>query len=249
MWARLVLQHVLEGLATHPVAWFLALSTGLVWRAFERLLPLGLTTQSLHRSAAHYEIAFIAGALTIVLVVTKLLRLENILRPAPPVRRTATELLALMIAAGAIGAFAVLPATLLGSWQFARFDVVASLAALLLAWAHVSAFCLFGTTVLARSSTTDPGALAWVALLATLLLPGLIPGGGYLQNGLLLLLDAGAPVRASFETSGLGAHHARALLPISALVALRISLVAPAPTPASATPHDSHSAHALRDPR
>lgn len=227
MWARLVLRHVFRGLVTHPAAWFLAIATAVAWRAFERLLPLGLTTQSLHRSAAHYEIAFVTGAIGSVLALTRLLPLGPVLRPAPACRRTFVELLGLVLAACAIGAFAVLPAAFLSPWQFARFDAVASSVALVLAWAHIGAFCLFGATLLARSIAWDPGPIGLLALLATLLIPGLLPGGGHLQNGLLLLLDAGAPLRASFESSGIDAHHAQAMIPIAAFLSFRIALVAP----------------------
>lgn len=223
MWALLVIRSVLGALARSPTAWLVAALMGAAWWALEELLPLGLSTDGIHRSSAHFEVAFIGGAAGIAIALRELRGLDHVLRPSPPMQRAIVEVTAMVTCAAILGSFAVIPALAFDTWQLANFDAVASTFGLLVGWGHIASLATLGLWL----RRADAAVAALVALLVTLIVPGLLVGEGWIDGGLLRILDAGALLRATFDVPLNSAQLAWALVPIFGWTCLRAATLSP----------------------
>ncbi len=241
-----------------PTTWMLAASALAFARWLERWLPLGLTTEDLQRLSAHYEIAFIAGILGASAAAMEMRPYAALTRKLAPLRRVALEAIVLVLPATLCALAVLVPAHLLKTWQLGAFDARAAMGGMALGWLH---FCLMATLVLRGAPRPEGGppraqTMALLASLCVLVLagPGLLDGHGQLASGFGVMLDVGAPLRASFASEALQASSDLGtdrigdpaswvrVLPIVTFGLLSVALVSPH-TPRQTPPH------ALRDPR
>lgn len=251
MAALLILRTVLSQVLRQPLAWLVAAILVTGWWGLEVLMPLGLATDGIHRSSAHYELAFIGGAIAQMLALEPCLKLRWAFLQRGSAWGVAVDVAALFIVALLMGSVIVVPAELFQLWQFAEFHTASSLAALFLGWAHVAAMA---AVVPLRSSIRDTRerfqdkliGVGWIAF-AAVVIPALASGLSPHGRALLHLLDPGRMLRATFVGAELGlASWAAALIPIVgwSLVAAGLR---PRDTEASSAP--SIPPHALRDSR
>lgn len=200
---------VLRGVVTGPAFALVVLMSWAGWWGLEHLLPLGLTTGTTHRLAAHYEVAFIAGGIVAAITAARLARHDVLLRRLGGSTRAATEW-ATCLGAGALAASAlVIPAHLLREWQLEEFRAASSFPALAASLGHLSALLVIGL----RGPSGDRVAALAAAAAAGLVLPGLLMGGAPASAGVLILIDTSAPLRRSFDFPADGAHWLGAALP------------------------------------
>ena len=252
MASLLYLRTALRQLASQPLTWLCVAGLVAGWWALEVLMPLGLATGSLHRSTAHYELGFLAGAIAQAIALNGCLKLRWLVKLRGPVWGVATDMMVLVLSAAAVASFILVPAEAFQLWQFADFDTAEALVALVIGWAHLAAMAcvvpLGGSRNRGTSTFRDNAiGVAWIAF-ATVLVPasiaGLTPHGG----ATLHILDPGRMLRASFAPTDLptGAW-LTALLPVLgwSLVALWLAQrgsvdpeapsISPCATPSSET--------------
>lgn len=232
--------HVTLDLVRHhlrrPLGWLLVVLLLLSWPALRTFLPLGLVTADLHHWTGAYEVAFLGGALVIVLGMAPLDGFSWLLRPAGPSGRIALQGAALTLTAALAGALALVPAHLFHEWQLVSFRAGESLGALVLGWLHVAALALC-----ALQLPLEPRVRAILVLALVTVVPGLLTGETGAGRAALSWLDAGETLRGSFEFPLASAHWIGAGLPIFGWVACALALAAPGP------PRDP--THEIRDPR
>ena len=219
MASLLILRTALGQLARQPLAWLCVALLVASWWALEVLMPLGLSTSSLHRSTAHYELGFLAGAIAQGIALGGCLKLRWMIDLRGPVWGIATDMLVLVVAAAVMGSFILIPAESFQLWQFADFDTYESLAALLLGWTHLASMaCVVPLRSLSRSRVTtfrdNLAGVSWIAF-ATVLVPASIQGASPHGSAALHILDPGRMLRASFAPTELSmGAWLTALLPV-----------------------------------
>ena len=200
---------VLRGVVTGPAFALVVLMSWAGWWGLEHLLPLGLTTGTTHRLAAHYEVAFMAGGIVAAITAARVARHDVLLRRLGGSTRAATEW-ATCLGAGTLAASAlVMPAHLLREWQLEEFRAASSFPALAASLGHLSALLVMGL----RGPSGDRVAALAAAAAAGLVLPGLLMGDAPVSAGVLILIDTSAPLRRSFDFPADGAHWLGAALP------------------------------------
>lgn len=200
---------VLRGVVTGPAFAIVVLMSWAGWWGLEQLLPLGLTTGTMHRLAAHYEVAFVAGGIVAAMTAARLDRHDVLLRRLHGTTRALTEWTA-CACAGTLAASALLiPAHLLREWQLEEFRGASSSPALAASLGHLSALLVMGL----RAPSGDRVAALAAAAAAGLVLPGLLSGDSPASAGVLVLVDTSAPLRRSFDFPADGAHWLGAALP------------------------------------
>lgn len=255
MTTLLILRNVATQLLRQPLFWLVSASLVACWWGLEVFMPLGLSTEQLHRSTAHYELAFLGGALAMGLAMGPCIRMRWTLRDLGPWRGVGVDLITLMLAATMAGSVVLIPAEAFQLWQFPEFRTPVALAGLALGWLHLASMA---AVIPLRITGASPGreaqasfrdritGLGWIAF-AVVAVPALVPGLSPHGRALLHLLDPGRMLRASFSDAeiGVGTWLAAWIPPIGwALVAVGLGLRADAPSQSPlSTPH------ALRDPR
>lgn len=233
MSSALVLVEVLRGTARRPVAWWIVATMWFAWLGLERFMPLGLVTEGLHRSTAHYEVAFVGGCACILFAAGPVARLNHVLRPAGAARRTALEIASLFTVGAVTAALVVVPAQLFDQWQYPDFEPVRSAAAGALALLHFAAL----TVLLAvRGAGRGDERREWgvpAAALAAFAVPALLTGETGVGRFALHALDVGRPLRISFDFPLSWAQWGGAMLPTLALGALACAVISPARSPGS----------------
>ena len=203
----LILRTALGQLARQPLTWLCVAGLMASWWALEVLMPLGLATGSLHRSTAHYELGFLAGAIAQGIALGACLKLRWMVQLRGPAWGIATDMIVLVIAATSVAAFIIVPAEAFQLWQFADFNTGESLAALVLGWAHLAAMaCVVPLRASSQIRTTtfrdNVAGVSWIAF-ATVLVPASVVGLSPHGSAALHILDPGRMLRASFAPSDL----------------------------------------------
>lgn len=221
---HLALQIIRQTLAG-PAFWSVVGAAWIGWWGLEHLLPLGLTTGQTHRLAAHYEIAFMAGAIGASLTAARLTRYDALLRRLSGPGRAATEWGSCVAVAVLAASALVVPAHSLRQWQLEEFRASASYPALLASIGHLAAILAASQRVPSRDRLTPVAAAVAVAIV----LPGLLAGDSAASSGLLALIDCSAPLRTSFDFPADGAHWMRGALPTLGWGLVAAALASPRP--------------------
>ncbi len=249
--ALLILKTVLAQWIRLPLAWLCAFAFTATWWGLEVFMPLGLATQSIHRSTAHYELAFLAGALAQAMALGPCLKLRWIIHQQSPHQGLGTDVLVLAVVAMLMGSTVVLPAEVFQRWQFPDFRTGTAFAALCLGWLQLAAMA---SVLPLRSSMRDPSGafrdkligVVWIAF-AVIVIPASVTGLSPHGSALLHLLDPGRLLRASFTDANLGwGAWIAGSLPILGWCFLGLGLAQRAH---HAPPPPSTAHHALRHPR
>lgn len=199
-------------LAREPLTWLCAFAYTATWWGLEVFMPLGLATDTVHRSVAHYELAFIAGATAQALAVGVCLKMRWITNQQSGVVAVGTDAATLTLVAVLMGGMVVLPAEAFQVWQFADFNRGSAVAALVLGWLHLAAMIsVVPFRYPLRSAGRDSSdafrdkltGVAWIAF-ATLVIPASLTGLSPRSSALLHILDPGRLLRASFGNADVG---------------------------------------------
>ncbi|MEM8709895.1 MAG: hypothetical protein AAGG01_03005 [Planctomycetota bacterium] len=198
----LVLRAVAVQMLREPLIWLCGASLILLWWGLEVFMPLGLSTGHLHRSTAHYELAYMGGVVAALIAVGPCLKLRPILHGRPHLRALAGDVIGLVGAAAAMGTLVLIPAEVFQLWQLADFSAGPALAALALGWIHLASMAAVIPLRLGRhgggrirDKVTGP---AWIAFV-TIVIPATQSGRTPISQGLLQLLDPGRLLRACLD--------------------------------------------------
>lgn len=241
---RALVLETLRSAFRRPAFWLLLAVALLGWRGLELFLPLGIATEGMHRSVAHYQVAFVGGFAGMLLVLASVARFGALTRPQGAVSRTFAEALGLLVVASVVGAVVLVPTHTFELWQYADFDAPRALAALLVAWLHVAvALVAVVLRPVRHDAAPRPEIRLWALAVVggLVVVPGLLVGTSAMSRTALFLLDAGGILRASFDFPPAGAHWIQSCLPIVGWGALAVARASPAAAPPSS--------HAVRHPR
>lgn len=226
----LILRTVTGQVLRQPLMWLSSAVLVAAWWGLEVFMPLGLSTDQLHRSTAHYELAFLGGALGQAMALPYCLKLRWAFSTRGAIWGVAVDLVVLSSIAALVASAILIPAEVFQRWQFAEFQTARSLGALGIGWLHLAAMA---SVIPLRSIQGDPResfrdkltGVGWIAF-AVAVVPALAAGRSLHGRALLHILDPGRMLQATYADADLGTTAwLAAILPILgwSLVAVGLS--------------------------